>query len=268
MISGETCVSGSPATSNTISVTINPLPSDAGIISGTTTVCQGQTAITYSVPQISNASSYLWTLPTGVTGTSTTNEIILNYGLNALSGDIRVKGNNSCGNGAESTLAITVKEKPVTPIIELYQTTKSGYYLRSNATTGNQWYNLTGLLNNATDQMYAVLSSGTYYDIVTINGCSSNPSNSIVVVLSGIDNPISNKLIEVYPNPVSNELVIEIKGNVNRTGFEILNSTGNIVFKGSLLEKTVVQTRDFSSGLYIIKLENGKTFIFKKFIKE
>jgi len=268
MTSNETCVSGSPTTSNIVSLNINPLPSDAGIISGITTVCQGQNSITYTVPSIGNATSYLWTLPSGVTGTSTTNEITVNYGLNALSGDIRVKGNNSCGNGAESTLAITVKEKPVTPIIELYQTTKSGYYLHSNTSTGNQWYNLTALINNATEQMYAVVSSGTYYDIVTINGCSSDPSNSIVVVLSAIDNPISNKSIEVYPNPVSNELVIEIKGNVNRTGFEILNSTGNIVFKGSLLEKTVVQTKNFSSGLYILKLENGKTFIFKKFIKE
>ncbi|NVO10448.1 MAG: endonuclease [Bacteroidales bacterium] len=268
MTSSETCVSGSPATSNTVTLTINPLPSDAGIISGITAVCQGQNSVTYSVPQIGNATSYLWTLPTGVTGTSSTNEITVNYGLTTVLGNIIVKGNNGCGNGAESILAITVKEKPVTPIIELYQTTKSGYYLHSNTATGNQWYNLTGLLNNATEQMYAVLSGGTYYDIVTINGCSSDPSNSLVVVLSSIDNPSNNKSIEIYPNPVSNELVIEIKGSTRKTGFEILNSSGNNIFKGSLLEKITIQTANFPSGLYVIKLEDGKSFIFKKFIKE
>ena len=37
-------------------------------ISGTTTVCQGQAGVIYSVPAIANATGYNWTLPAGATG--------------------------------------------------------------------------------------------------------------------------------------------------------------------------------------------------------
>lgn len=79
---------------------------------------------------------------------------------------------------------------------------------------------------------------------------------------------ISNNDIKIYPNPVSNELIIEIEGSTDKFNFEILNAIGQVVFKGNLVKKTTVQTRDFASGIYLIKFENGKTFEFKKLIKE
>ena len=52
-------------------------PADAaGVISGPTAVCQGQ-SFTCSVPEIVNATSYIWTLPAGYTGSSSTNSINL-----------------------------------------------------------------------------------------------------------------------------------------------------------------------------------------------
>ena len=77
-------------------------------MSGLATVCQGQASVTYTIPVIANATSYVWSLPTGVTGTSTTNSITVTYGTSAISGNITVKGTNSCGVGATSTLAVTV----------------------------------------------------------------------------------------------------------------------------------------------------------------
>ena len=62
--------------------------------------------------------------------------------------------------------------------------------------------------------------------------------------------------------------MIEIAGNSEKTNFEILNSIGQVVFKGTLKEKTIINTSALSSGVYLIKLENGKTFEFKKIIKE
>jgi sugar lactone lactonase YvrE len=98
-------------------ITVIPLPSSAGIITGATTVNQGQNSVIYSVPAIENATSYQWTLPKyGVTGTSTTNNITLNYpfiySFSPYSDEITVKGVNSCGVGLGSTLAITVNPSP------------------------------------------------------------------------------------------------------------------------------------------------------------
>lgn len=93
-------------------------PDAAGIITGTTTVCQGQNAEIYNVPEIAEAVSYSWTLPTGVTGNSTTNSITVDYGISATSGNITVKGNNSCGgDGVSSLLSITVNPLPLTSTI-------------------------------------------------------------------------------------------------------------------------------------------------------
>ena len=67
------------------------------------------------------------------------------------------------------------------------------------------------------------------------------------------------------------ELVIEIPGNNEKLNFEIINSIGQIVFKGSLFDKTVVQTKNFASGSYLFKLDKlpdgqtgRKTFEFRK----
>lgn len=97
-------------------VLVDNLPACSGAISGISTVCQGQNNITYTVPLIANASTYTWTLPTGASGTSSTNSITVNYGTSAVSGLITVSGNNSYGDGAASSLDITVQPTP-NPVI-------------------------------------------------------------------------------------------------------------------------------------------------------
>jgi len=241
----------------------SPLVGNAGMISGQTSVCQGQNSVTYNVPAIANATSYVWTLPSGATGTSTSNAITVHFGTSATTGDITVKGANSCGDGTASTLPITVNIKPTTPIITL-----NGLVLQSDALVGNQWFNQNGLINGATNQNHTVTVDGDYYVIVSLSGCSSDPSNTINVTVTGIEVFELGRVFKVYPNPVLNELIIEIEGNNETVNFDILNAIGQVVFKGNLVDKTTVQTSDFSHGVYLIKLENGKTFEFKKIIKE
>jgi YVTN family beta-propeller protein len=264
-ISGDITVKGhntcGDGTSSTLAITVNPLPTSPGIISGLTSVCQGQTSVTYSVPQIVNATSYVWTLPSGATGTSDTSSIIVSYG--SASGNITVKGNNACGDGATSTLAISVNPIPPTPTISL-----DGNILHSDALIGNQWYSLNGIINNATLQDYTVLINGDYYVIVTLLGCSSGTSNTIHVTNTGVDVVNNDKFLKIYPNPVSNELIIEMEGNNEKVNFELLNAIGQVVFKGNFFDKTMVQTNNFAPGTYLLKLENGKTFEFKKIIKK
>jgi stress response protein SCP2 len=248
---------------STLAIEVDPLPAGAGSISGALTVCQGENAVTYTVPAIANATSYVWTLPSGATGTSTTNSIDVDFGTNALSGIITVNGANTCGNGPTSTFAVTVNVKPITPVISL-----NGFVLHSDAPSGNQWYNQNGFINGATNQDYTVSVNGDYYVIVTLLGCSSDASNILNVTVTGIGLSENNKTIKVYPNPVSNELIIEIEWNIGNINFDIINTIGQVILKGNLVERAIVQTSNFAPGVYIIKLENGKTFEFKKIIKE
>lgn len=73
--------------------------------------------------------------------------------------------------------------------------------------------------------------------------------------------------IKVYPNPVTNELTIELEGNTKKIDFEIINSLGQSIFTGVVFESTVIQTANFIPGIYLIKLKSGKSFEFKKIIK-
>jgi gliding motility-associated-like protein/uncharacterized repeat protein (TIGR01451 family) len=97
----ETVTATGCANSNTVVVTVNPLPAAAGTITGITPVCKGQSGLIYTVGQIIDATGYIWTLPSGATITSgaNTNRITVSYDNNALSGNITVNGTNSCGNG-------------------------------------------------------------------------------------------------------------------------------------------------------------------------
>lgn len=250
-------------TSNDWTITINQLPPSTGEIFGATIVCQGQKSVTYTIPSIKNAISYEWTLPLGAIGTSTTNSITIDFGTSALSGNISVKGVNAYGAGAESTLPIVVNVKPVTPTI-----VQNDNVLLSDAIVGNQWYNQNGLIYDAINQEYKATSNGNYFVVVTADGCSSEPSRSINILTIGVDNISSRNSIKTYPNPLSNQLIIEIKGNTQKTDFEIFNSFGQVIYKGCLFEKVVIQTSNFSPGVYVVKFNNGKTFDFKKVLKE
>ncbi|MBK8441950.1 MAG: beta-lactamase family protein [Sphingobacteriales bacterium] len=94
----------------------NHIPGCSGAINGTTSICSGTEGVVYSVPSIPNATSYSWTLPSGATGTSTDNTILVNFGAEAISGNIIVRGINNYGAGGYAQLFVTVQQPP-NPII-------------------------------------------------------------------------------------------------------------------------------------------------------
>jgi len=235
-------------------VLINHLPGCGAVITGQTSVCQGDSSVTYTVSDIPNATSYNWTLPAGVTGSGNSNSITVDFGLSAVSGDISVKGVNIYGEGVASEIAVTVLSKPETPVA-----TQNLNELVSNAQAGNQWYNSNGLIDGAVNQVYTPQVNDEYYTIVTLSGCSSDASNVIDFELTGLSTIETSLNSKVYPNPVKNELVIDIEGVVEKAGFEIVNSTGQVVKRGRLSGKTIIQVADLRPGFYLIKLESDET---------
>ena len=248
---------------DTIIVQVNPLPDGGGVISGPLTLCQGVSSVTYTIPTIPNVSSYVWSFPVGVTGSSSTNSIILDFGLNAESGNITVAGVNNCGSGTPSSITVAINALPTQPIITL----NSGVLL-SNAPLGNQWYYNETLISGAINQYFIPTQSGDYYSIVTLNGCSSDLSNTINFVITDVETTNLKRDINIYPNPVSNELTIEVEGNNEQLNFEIINAIGQVIYCGNLKEKVIINTDRFASGVYVVKLVIENKFEFKKIIIE
>jgi hypothetical protein len=52
------------------------------------------------------------------------------------------------------------------------------------------------------------------------------------------------------------------------SNFEILNSLGQTVFNGSLLERTVMQTENLYPGIYMLKFGTDNNMEFKIIIKK
>ena len=254
--------------SSTLPVTVNTLPVAAGTISGTSTICQGSAGVIYTVAAIPGASSYSWTVPAGATIASgaNTNSITVDFSLTAASGNITVSGVNSCGTGTASVLAVTVNTKPATPVI-----TQNVNILTSSAATGNQWYRDGILIYGAVSQTFTIPEDGTYTDIVTLNGCSSEVSNSIVVIHTGIADP-DVQVVNVYPNPTTGAFWLSINSpGTTVYDMEVLNSFGAVVYKADKLSvngsfKQYFDLNELSAGMYTLILRSDSQQITKKIV--
>jgi hypothetical protein len=102
------------STAQTLTVTVNSTPAQPGTISGVTTACQSSSQV-YSVGAVSGATSYTWTLPSGWSGTSSTNSITATVG--ASSGNISVTASNTCGTSTVRTLTVSVNATPAQPSV-------------------------------------------------------------------------------------------------------------------------------------------------------
>ena len=140
--------------------------------------------------------------------------------------------------------------------------------LHSDAPDGNQWYDQNGLINEAIYQDYTVTVENDYYVIRSLSDCSSQPSNTIHVIVTGIELSDKGRTIKVYPNPVSDEVTIEMEEQTDRYAIEVLNLSGLVVYEGSFTQKTKVQTSNFVPGVYLIRIGKGNAFELIKIIVE
>jgi hypothetical protein len=261
------CQSITPTVMN---VALDPLPAAAGPVLGTTPVCAGSTNVTYTTGPVTLADSYVWTLPAGATivNGAGTRTIKVNFATNASSGVIKVSGSNACGLGASSpNFNLVVTPLPATPVI-----TQNGSVLTSSASSGNQWYLDGVIIPGATNQQYTALANGTYTVVVTSNGCSSSPSNGIVILTVGISLDNAERNFSIYPNPSNGEFNIKVETlKSEQYTIEIYNNLGALVWKQE--EVTVngtftahVVLKESPSGIYMVALRNKANTIVKKLI--
>ncbi len=262
------CQAASPTLFN---VTVNAAPGAAGSITGPDTLCAGTTGVVYSVSSIPNASTYIWTLPSGasITSGAGTNSITVDYSLSASSGNVSVYGNDFCGDGPSSSLAVTVNPVPPTPVV-----TFNGFStLFSSAPIGNQWYYQGTLIPGATGQSYNPNPSvwGYYWTIVTINGCSSDTSNHIFFYIEGIDSH-SSSAFGIYPVPNDGLFNVSIT-TASKESFSInvYNSLGVKIFEEPKVEVTgsltkAIDIRPVPDGVYTVIFENSLEKVVKKIV--
>ncbi len=254
-------------------------PVDAGSITGDINICQGEDLVTFVVPKIDNATSYIWTLPNNTIETTNTNSISVHFDSTSISGYISVTGNNSFGNGSISKLYINIIPQTFTPNIlgnpnpqpyseELYSVSQQlGKTYNWTVTNGNI---LNGLGTNYINVQWGNTGFGQVnVNVVDTNNsiCSYSPFLKVNIGNVGIES-LANNGVSIYPNPFIEELTIETNSDkVQR--LEILNLMGQTVYTSYINnKKTTINTSAFANGVYILKLYTDKETVVRKFIKE
>ena len=162
----------------------------------------------------------------------------------------------------ETTITTSIYPRPSTPII-----TQNGNTLESGSLSLNQWY-LNGIaIPGAINQNYNPISSGNYSVIVnSIGGCVSDASNVINFVLTGLNEFSNNKNIRIYPNPATNNLIIECQ---KQSTIEILNTQAQLIESFTTTGNiTSIDVSSYSNGMYCIRVKTENEIVMKKFVKE
>ena len=261
------CAATEPAVFN---VTVAPKPSSAGTITGTSTLCAGTQGVVYTVPVIANALTYNWTIPSGaaIASGANTNSITVNFANTATSGVIKVNGVNDCGSGSSSpNYNVVVNPVPAAPVI-----TQHGDTLTSSAIIGNQWYLYGVEIPGATGKKHIAVYTGNYTVVVTTNGCSSEPSNSILVLPVSVSDITFDRTFEVYPNPNKGQFDIKVQSSRKiECTLEIYNSLGSLILKQDdvLIDGTFNRHIDLNgspTGSYLVVLRSRDNSVIRKVI--
>jgi len=165
---------------------------------------------------------------------------------------------NGCAQFAQQT--ITVYPIPAKPSISR---DLGATVLKTNITTGVQWFDAGVRIQNATKQEYTPGKHGRYSVTQTLNGCTSAPSDEFLFVESSF----------AYPNPARDVLNVQLPSDKQQMAIvQIADISWRVLMEKEVqLNKgqTLVQFNilNLSKGIYrlIIKTENNE---YKQFAKE
>ena len=242
---------GCSATSAPTTVTVNSLPNATITSGGTTTFCQGGSVILTA----NSASSYSWS------NSATTPSITVTSAGNYT---VTVTGNNGCSATSPAT-AVTVNSNPITPVIS-----QNGLLLTSSSASGNQWYYNNTVITGAVYDTLTAVQNGSYTVIITdSNTCSSDTSNVITINNVGIKEIAATNSISIFPNPASDNLIIDFKPQSKNAGYEIYDVFGRVILKSQILNpQSLIQVNELSEGLYMLRITDGESVYNKKLVKE
>ncbi|MFT3908712.1 MAG: fibronectin type III domain-containing protein [Ferruginibacter sp.] len=123
-------------------------------------------------------------------------------------------------------------------------------------------------------------AAGTYYaQVYGYNGANSSTTCYTLKVQLGTASkhtdiavtPVTDKnVVSVYPNPVTNIMNMSLDGEVSaNSSFVVLDAKGVVVMKQNIVRNPqAVDVSKLTSGVYVVKINNGGKIITEKFIKQ
>jgi hypothetical protein len=176
---------------------------------------------------------------------------------------------NQAGNGdfkpatpAEVSFCIN----PPKPVI-----TESGEIpdveFHSSNEIGNQWFFDNEVMVGYIAQSITATEEGSYTVVTTIEGCESEHSSPKVFVTTSIEEVLQE--LNLYPNPVTQILHIEIPANISRIArIELLDGTGKVLESREVPtgSTSVFDLKEYRNGMLLIKIMLDEKTIVRKIL--
>lgn len=151
-------------------------------------------------------------------------------------------------------------------------TSVSGSDISSNQTGATyQWLDCNNgytSIAGANNVNYTATTDGDYAVAVTVNGCTDT-SACVNVSTVGIDENEIGASVNIYPNPATGEVTIDL-GGIKNAQISIVNITGQEVYrlKDVISTKMVISLNDFNKGIYLVKIITKEGVVSQQFVKQ
>jgi len=141
----------------------------------------------------------------------------------------------------------------------------------ASATGANyQWINCTTNTPVAGEisQSYTITDGDNYAVIVTQGNCSDT-SSCVNFVVTGIEEDSFGSGINLYPNPTSNNTIIDL-GTITGVDIFIMDITGKVVYskENETRNQVNLNTTSLNKGLYFVTIQNDNQNRVLKLIKQ
>jgi uncharacterized protein YhhL (DUF1145 family) len=99
--------------------------------------------------------------------------------------------------------------------------------------------------------------------VIRSNVATNDPND----IISGLENVTVENFVQIFPNPVRNELRIATAENLIIKGLEIVDLSGKTYYQ---INKSTnqVDVSALPQGVYFVRIETDKGIVAKRFVKE
>ena len=237
---------GSDSETKASYISVEPFPASFAGNASLNTTCQGQ-SVDLSMTGTFSAT-YSWESPTAVISNTSTATVTPSFTTTYTA---------VCDDGvchAESEVTITVNPLPSTPSISNVE----GTLAASSGSGGTwQWYLDGDPIANATSSTYVPTVDGDYQAEITDNNGCVRLSAIRTVVLSAVIDQMLDASISLYPNPVADQLTVEVTNYQFRDVSLTLIDVAGRELQAFELDAPIVEIdmRTYSEGVYFLQVE-------------
>jgi subtilisin family serine protease len=160
---------------------------------------------------------------------------------------------------------------PLKPTITLSNQTTGFPILRSSSEIGNRWYFNDVEIALARQQTFATTTQeqqGNYKVQVVVEGCTSELSDQVSVIVTGIEEE-ENAMISVYPNPFVEDVFVNVSGIAggSQAVVKMYDATGRVLRSATGSGEVRLEAASLSSGSYLVHIQAGDRVVTKRIVK-